>query len=102
MEKRTPHYNLGDVKSIILELDMDAFTSTAKNNTRLMGLDGQAALDEVLGLQRSMLFKSMTTHTDSRGMTRRVSHALSERQNCLHQGDDTSRCDGDPIQGKMR
>lgn len=45
---------------------MDAFTNTAKNNARLMGLDGQAALDVVLGLQRSMLFKSMTTHTDSR------------------------------------
>lgn len=65
MEKRTPHYNLGDVKSIILKLGMDAFTSTAKNNARLMGLDGQAALDVVLGLQRSMLFKSMTTHTNN-------------------------------------
>lgn len=66
MEKRTPHYNLGDVKNNILKLGMDAFTSTAKNNARLMGLDGQAALDVVLGLQRNMLFKSMTTHTDNR------------------------------------
>ena len=66
MEKRTPYYNLGDVKSNILKLGMDAFTSTAKNNARLMGLDGQAALDVVLGLQRNMLFKSMTTHTDNR------------------------------------
>lgn len=66
MEKRTPHYSLNDVKSIVLKRGMDAFTNTAKNNARLMGLDGQAALDVVLGLQRSMLFKSMTTHTDSR------------------------------------
>ena len=65
MEKRTPHYNLIDVKTILLKRGMDAFTSTAKNNARLMGLDGQAALDVVLGLQRSMLFKSMTTHTRS-------------------------------------
>ena len=65
MEKRTPHYNLIDVKIIILKRGMDAFTNTAKNNARLMGLDGQAALDVVLGLQRSMLFKSMTTHTSS-------------------------------------
>ena len=66
MEKRTPHYNLIDVKIIILKRGMDAFTNTAKNNARLMGLDGQAALDVVLGLQRSMLFKSMTTHTSSK------------------------------------
>ena len=65
MEKRTSHYNLSDVKSIILKHGLDAFTSTAKNNARLMGLDGQAALNVVLGLQHSMLFKSMTTHTDS-------------------------------------
>lgn len=65
MEKRTPHYNLNDVKIIVLDRGMDTFTSTAKNNARLMGLDGQAALDVVLGLQRGMLFKSMTTHTNS-------------------------------------
>lgn len=44
---------------------MDAFTSTAKNNARLMGLNGQATLDVVPCLQRGMLFKSMTTHTSS-------------------------------------
>lgn len=44
---------------------MDTFTSTAKNNARQMGLDGQATLDVVLGLQRRMLFKSMTTHASS-------------------------------------
>lgn len=65
MEKRTPHYNLNDVKIIVLDRGMDTFASTAKNNARLMGLDGQAALDVVLGLQRGMLFKSMTTHTNS-------------------------------------
>jgi len=65
MEKRTPHYNLIDVKAIVLKRGMDVFTNTAKNNARLMGLDGQAALDVVLGLQRGMLFKSMTTHTSS-------------------------------------
>lgn len=63
MEKRTPHYNLIDVKTIVLKHGMDAFTYTAQNNARLMGLDGQAALDVVLGLQRGMLFKSMTAHT---------------------------------------
>lgn len=65
MEKRNPHYHLNDVKAIVPERGMDAFTLTAKNNARLMGLDGQAALEVVLGLQRGMLFKSMTTHADS-------------------------------------
>ena len=63
MEKRTPHYHLDEVKSIVLQRGMDAFTSTAKNNARLMGLDAQAALDVVFSLQRKMLFKSMTTHS---------------------------------------
>ena len=65
MEKRTPHYNLDDVKSIVLIRGMDAFTSTAKNNARLMELDAQAALDVVLSLQHKMLFENMTTHTSS-------------------------------------
>lgn len=53
------------MKTVVLKRGMDAFTNTAKNNARLMGLDGQAALDVVLGLQRGMLFKSMTTYTSS-------------------------------------
>ena len=44
---------------------MDAFTRTAQDNARLMGLNTRAALDVVLGLRGAMLFKSMTTHTDS-------------------------------------
>ncbi len=66
MEKRTPHYCLIEVKAIVLERGMDAFTSTAKNNARLMGLDAQTTMDVVLGLQRKMLVKSMTTHASSR------------------------------------
>ena len=65
MEKRTAHYNLNEVKDLVLKCGMDAFTSTAKNNARLMGLDARAALDVVLSLQRNMLFKSMTTHSNS-------------------------------------
>lgn len=49
MEKHVPHYSLGDAKNILLKRGMDAFTSTAKNNARQMGLDGQAAIDVVLG-----------------------------------------------------
>ena len=65
MEKRSAHYNLNDVKAIVSQRGLDAFTSTAKNNARLMGLDGTSALTVVLSLERTMLFKSMTTHSNS-------------------------------------
>jgi len=45
---------------------LNAFTQTAVDNARLMGLDRMAAVAVVLGLQRSILFKSMTTQTDHR------------------------------------
>lgn len=51
--------------SLVLKRGMDTFTYTAKNNARLIGLNEQAALDVVLGLERGMLFKSMTTNTNS-------------------------------------
>lgn len=65
MEKRKAHYDLNEVKVIVAQRGMDAFTRTAQDNARQMGLDRQAALEVVLGLQRGMLFKSMTSHADS-------------------------------------
>lgn len=65
MEKRKAHYDLNEVKLIVSKRGMDAFTRVAQDNARLMGLNGQAALEVVLGLQRGMLFKSMTSHADS-------------------------------------
>jgi len=40
MKKRNPHHNLNDVKASVLKRGMDAFTRTAKDNARAMGLDG--------------------------------------------------------------
>ena len=65
MEKRKPHYDLNEVKVIVALRGMDAFTRTAKENSRLMGLEGSVALEVVLGLQREMLFRSMTTYADT-------------------------------------
>ena len=65
MEKRKPHYNLSDIKAVVLQHGMDAFTLTARNNARLMELSEREALSVVLGLQRSMLTKSMTTVASS-------------------------------------
>ena len=64
MEKRKPHYDLLTVKERVMSAGMDAFTRTAKDNARHMGLDEAATLAVIQGLQRGMLLKSMTTHSD--------------------------------------
>lgn len=70
MEKNVAHYPLDEVKARVLEHGLNAFTQTASNNARLMGLDRMAAVAVVLGLQRGMLFKSMTrTPTTGCGRT---------------------------------
>jgi len=66
MEKRTAHYPLDAVKARVLARDANAFTRAALDGARLMGLSAEVAVSVVLGLQRGMLFKSMTTHTDHR------------------------------------
>jgi len=43
-----------------------AFTATALRGADALGLTWNEALGVVFGLQRGMLFKSMTTHADSR------------------------------------
>ena len=65
MDKRIAHYELESVKTAVRQLGINGFTATAQNNARLMGLNEAEALAVVLGLQRGMLFKSMTTHTDN-------------------------------------
>ena len=66
MEKNVAHYSLDAVRALLLERGLNAFTRTALDNARLMGLDRMAAVAVVLRLQPGMLFKSMTTHTDHR------------------------------------
>lgn len=65
MEKKKAHYDLKAVKQVVIRTGMDAFTRTAKDNSRMMGLSESEAVAVVLGLDSSMLFKSMTTHADS-------------------------------------
>ena len=64
MEKRVAHYELTAVKSIIAKRGVDAFTRTALIGLDAMALTQTEGLQVVLALQRSMLIKSMTTHTD--------------------------------------
>jgi motility quorum-sensing regulator/GCU-specific mRNA interferase toxin len=66
MEKNTAHYPLDAVKARVLALGRSAFTKLAVRGIDAMGLTQADAMVVVLGLQRGMLFKSMTTHADRR------------------------------------
>lgn len=54
------------MKAVVLDRGVDAFTETALRGLDAMGLSEAEGLSVVLGLRRAMLFKSMTTHSDSR------------------------------------
>lgn len=66
MEKHKAHYDLEAVKATVLNRGIDAFTETAVRGLDTMGLNEAEGLSVVLGLQRGMLFKSMTTNHDHR------------------------------------
>ena len=66
MEKNSAHYPLEAIKALVLERGLNAFTKSASDNARLIGLDRIATVSVVLSLQRGMLFKSMTTRADHR------------------------------------
>jgi len=66
MEKKKPHYDLESVKTVVLDRGIDAFTKTALHGLDAMGLSETEGLSVVLGLRQTMLFKSMTTHSDHR------------------------------------
>ncbi len=66
MEKNAAHYKLEEVKALVLAQGKSAFTATAGRGIDALGLTYLQAIEVVLGLQRGMLFKSMTTHADHR------------------------------------
>lgn len=66
MEKRRAHYPLNNIKDLVKQHGVAVFTRTAQVGVVKMGLSAQEAVDVVLGLTRSQLYKSMTTHADHR------------------------------------
>jgi motility quorum-sensing regulator/GCU-specific mRNA interferase toxin len=64
MEKKTPHYKLDAIKSVVADYGMDAFTITARHGIQQMRLSEAEAMTVVLGLEPRQLYKSMTSHTD--------------------------------------
>ena len=66
MEKRTPRYDLARVQAGVARLGAAAFTKTALDGGRTMGLTTAEMLAVVASLTRRNFYKSMTTYTDHR------------------------------------
>lgn len=66
MEKRTPHYPLTFVATLVRERQAAAFTKTALDGGRRMGLTLSEMIEVIGGLTPGCLYKSMTTYADSR------------------------------------
>ena len=66
MEKRRPHYGLEEVKEAVARLGVKAFTRSAIDGGREMGLSSADMLAAVLNVERTMFYKSMTTRRDHR------------------------------------
>jgi motility quorum-sensing regulator/GCU-specific mRNA interferase toxin len=64
MEKLRPHYDLATIKALVARLGAAAFTQTAMDGGRAMGLTTSEMLAVITGVGRGDFFKSMTTLHD--------------------------------------
>jgi motility quorum-sensing regulator / GCU-specific mRNA interferase toxin len=65
MEKHKSHYSLTDIQSIVSREGRLVFTGTARRGIEAMGLTRVEGVYVVLSITPSMLYKSMTTHSDA-------------------------------------
>lgn len=65
MEKRTAHYDLAAIVLVVRARRAAAFTKTAIDGGRAMGLTISEMIDVICSLTRKDLYKSMTTYADS-------------------------------------
>ncbi len=66
MEKRTPHYDLARIQADVARLGAAAFTKTAMDGGRAMGLTTADMLRAIASLSRRQFYKSMTSYADHR------------------------------------
>jgi motility quorum-sensing regulator/GCU-specific mRNA interferase toxin len=66
VDKRTPHYGLARVQADAARLGPAAFTKTALDGGRMMGLTTVEMLAVIAALSRRRFYKSMTTYADHR------------------------------------
>jgi motility quorum-sensing regulator / GCU-specific mRNA interferase toxin len=76
MEKRTPHYDLAVVKMEVARSGAAAFTKTALDGGRALGLTSGEMLGVIASLTWRDFYKSMTTFADHR-VWQDVYHALT-------------------------
>ena len=65
MEKQTPQYDLAAIQAGVAQLRAAAFTKTALDGGRAMGLTSAEMLGVITALTRREFYKSMTTYADS-------------------------------------
>jgi motility quorum-sensing regulator / GCU-specific mRNA interferase toxin len=75
VEKPVPHYDLATIQSQVARLGPAAFTKTALDGGRDMGLTSGEMLAVIAALTRREFYKSMTTYASSR---------LAGRLSCVH------------------
>lgn len=66
VEKRTPHYDLARIQAQVARLGAAAFTKTALDGGREMGLTSAEMLVVIASLSRPNFYKSMTSYADHR------------------------------------
>jgi motility quorum-sensing regulator / GCU-specific mRNA interferase toxin len=66
LEKRSPHYDLARIQADVARLGAAAFTKSALDGGRTMGLTSAEMLAVIASLSRRQFYKSMTTYADHR------------------------------------
>jgi len=66
VEKRRPHYDLARVQEDVVRLGAAAFTKTALDGGRTLGLTTAEMLKVIASLSRRQFYKSMTSYADHR------------------------------------
>jgi motility quorum-sensing regulator / GCU-specific mRNA interferase toxin len=66
LEKHTPHYDLAQIQTVVGQLGSAAFTKTAMDGIRGMGLTMAEAVAVIESLTLRDFYKSMTTLADHR------------------------------------
>jgi motility quorum-sensing regulator/GCU-specific mRNA interferase toxin len=66
VEKRTPHYDLARVQATVARLGAAAFTKSALDGGRTMGLTSAEMAAVIAVLTRRHFYKSITTYADHR------------------------------------
>ena len=76
MENRSPHYDLGAVQLAVRKLGVAAFTKTALDGGRELGLTSNDMLQVMAALTRFNFYKSMTSYSDH-SIWQDVYHAMT-------------------------